>query len=104
MITFAVLMSVVLVGCGNNTYQSEIDEAIKVMHDEGLTSIEKNKSSIYVYDDGNIIMVDDNNYKRYVEKQEDGTYEYLRSSKAEKKITSKNNTDYAEKNGKEIKK
>ena len=101
---FTLVSILFLVACGGNSYQNEIDEAVKIMNDEGHTNIKKDNSSFYVYDKGNIIMIDDNHYKRYIVKQEDGEYSTLRSSKAEKLITSPSDTDYAEKNGKEIKK
>lgn len=105
-LTFVLLVTVLLVACGGNSYQSEIDEAIKVMHEEGHPDIKKNNSSIYVYNKGAIIAVEDDDdvTMRYVEKQADGTYKYLMGSKAKKIITSPSDTDYAEKNGKEIKK
>ncbi|ODJ64894.1 hypothetical protein [Brochothrix thermosphacta] len=103
---FTLVSMLFLVACGGNSYQSEIDEAIKVMHEEGHPDIKKNNSSIYVYNKGAIIAVEDDDdvTMRYVEKQADGTYKYLMGSKAKKIITSPSDTDYAEKNGKEIKK
>ena len=103
-LTFVLLVTVLLVACGGNSYQSEIDEAIKVMHDEGQSDIKKDNSSFFVYDDGNIIAIKDYRTTRYVTKNNEGNYEYMTSSKAKKLITSSSETDYVEKNGKEIKK
>lgn len=101
---FTLVSILFLVACGGNSYQSEIDEAIKVMHEEGQNDIKKDNSSFFVYDDGDIIAIKDYRTTRYVTKNAEGNYEYITSSKAEKLITSPSETDYAEKNGEEIKK
>lgn len=105
MITFAVLMSVVLVGCGNNTYQSEIDEAVKVLQKEGYTDINRDSISANVYNDGSFIIINNGVYDRYVEKDENGKYVEANSVKIEKELKKSNTVEvYSEKNGKEIKK
>ncbi|ANZ96202.1 hypothetical protein BFC19_12225 (plasmid) [Brochothrix thermosphacta] len=105
-LSFTLVSILFLVACGGNSYQSEIDEAVKIMNDEGHTDIKKDNSSFYVYNEGAIIMVDDGSYKRYVEKQQDGEYAYEpHTDRVEKSLPkNKSDTDYAEKNGKEIKK
>ncbi|ODJ62654.1 hypothetical protein [Brochothrix thermosphacta] len=103
---FTLVAMLFLVACGGNSYQSEIDEAVKIMNDEGHTSIKKDNSSFYVYNDGAIIAVENDDITRYVEKQADGKYAYEPHTDRVKKSLPKNksDTDYAEKNGKEIKK
>lgn len=105
-IALVFLSTLFLVACGGNSYQSEIDEAVKIMNDEGHTDIKKDNSSFYVYNEGAIIAVENDDSTRYVEKQADGKYAYEpHKDRVEKSLPkNKSDTDYAEKNGKEIKK
>lgn len=103
---FTLVSILFLVACGGNSYQSEIDEAVKIMNDEGHTDIKKDNSSFYVYNEGAIIAVENDDITRYVEKQADGKYAYEpHKDRVEKSLPkNKSDTDYAEKNGIELKK
>lgn len=108
---YAFLLSLVLIlgACGNK-YDKEIDSVAKEVNkdisknDKEFVRYDRDKANTYVYDDGNIIII---NYKAlkgsdtkifdlYKKNQTTGDYEY--ESGAAKKYMKNNEPDYKEEN------
>ncbi|RIM33688.1 cystatin-like fold lipoprotein [Staphylococcus caprae] len=108
---YAFLLSLVLIlgACGNK-YDEEIDSVAKEVNkdisknDQEFVRYNKDKANTYVYDDGNIIILnyksmkdsDVDVYKLYKKNQTTGDYEY--ESGAAKKYMKNNEPVYKEEN------